>query len=309
MSNDLKGTVLVVDDEENNLIILHNYLSNAGYEVISASGGEEAWRILQKNIGVIDVILLDRMMPKINGIDLLHLIKASDGIENIPVVMQTAATSQEEVAEGVRAGAFYYLTKPYEEELLLSIVDSAFQHHIKHSSLAKEVSDNRSIMGLVKEVSLEYQTIDQAHKMAVFVANFFPQPKKVVFGLSEMMVNAVEHGNLGISYKEKSNLDPETSWLEEIERRLKLSENINKKVKVHYSNKGYSHCVTITDDGDGFDWRAYLNVDPRRAMDGHGRGIAYARMMSFDEVIFNEKGNEVICCVFPEEELHNKRSS
>ena len=111
------------------------------------------------------------------------------------------------------------------------------------------------------------------------------------------MINAVEHGNLGIGYELKTILDPETTWLDEIRRRAGLEENKNKKVRVFYENTNDRFCVKIVDEGEGFDWSKYLELDPQRAVDGHGRGIAYANTMSFDKIIFNDKGNEVSCII------------
>src|SRR5271165_3027859 len=102
MSN--KPKVLAVEDEEFNLDVLQYHLSEAGYDVIAAQDGGIAVQKLEE-VPDVDVIVLDRMMPKMDGIEFLKIIKADPRFRNIPVVMQTAAALPEEVRHGIEAGA------------------------------------------------------------------------------------------------------------------------------------------------------------------------------------------------------------
>ena len=82
-------------------------------------------------------------------------------------------------------------------------------------------------------------------------------------------------------------------WHEEIE--IRQSRNAHEDQKVHvvlFQNEEETR-VTIRDEGVGFNWKNYMSIDPSRALDNHGRGIAQANKISFDELIYNEKGNEV----------------
>lgn len=110
-------------------------------------------------------------------------------------------------------------------------------------------------------------------------------------------MNAIEHGNLNVTYEEKSALTRLEKWEEEIKRRLALTENVNKRVRIHYE-KDVSECrLMITDEGPGFDWQGYLTLDPERATDTHGRGIAMSRVISFDDLHYSDKGNQVTAVV------------
>ena len=113
--------LLIVDDEPLNLEILSEYFDGQGYRLSMAENGEVAWAMLKQHPDV-DLVLLDRMMPCIDGVELLKRIKADPELKPIPVIMQTAASAPEQVREGLLAGALYYLTKPYERDSLLSIV-------------------------------------------------------------------------------------------------------------------------------------------------------------------------------------------
>ena len=116
-------------------------------------------------------------------------------------------------------------------------------------------------------------------------------------GLSEMLLNAVEHGNVGITYEEKTGLMAEGMWEQEVLRRLALPENADKQVHVHYEKTHHEILLSIRDEGPGFDWACYLDLSLERASDSHGRGIAMSKMLSFDEISYLGCGNQVVCKV------------
>ena len=109
-------------------------------------------------------------------------------------------------------------------------------------------------------------------------------------GLADLMVNAVEHGNLGVTYKDRRCSNGEGQWEAEIARRLALPRSGSFCVGVLRALSG-PHRILITDQGEGFDWKKYLDFDPERAFDPNGRGIAIAKMMSFTEVEYRGRGN------------------
>ena len=113
--------MLVVDDEPVNLEIIRESLDDAEYQLDMAASAEEAWRMLDTVGAGYHLAILDRMMPGMDGIDLLKKMKQDDRLKSIPVIMQTAAAAPEQVAEGIGAGAHYYLTKPYTADALTEI--------------------------------------------------------------------------------------------------------------------------------------------------------------------------------------------
>ena len=114
--------ILVVDDEPFNLDIVAEYLDGMDFELVMVESGEAAWAALAQPDSVFDLVLLDRMMPGMDGIQVLARMKADQRLQSIPVIMQTAATSPEQIREGLAAGAFNYLTKPFEGEALQTIM-------------------------------------------------------------------------------------------------------------------------------------------------------------------------------------------
>ncbi|MFC1628632.1 response regulator [Gemmatimonadota bacterium] len=292
------GTVLVVDDDKVVLSLITSLLEAAGYEVMQAWDGLEGWEVLSDAWRELDAILLDRNMPGMDGLELLGKIKSDQEMALLPVVMVTAAVEKHEIAEGILAGAYYYLTKPFDNRALVTIVRTAVNDFRDLSGLRGEVGRFRKMLELVRKSSFEFKTISDARDLAILLADFFPEPERVVLGLSELLVNSVEHGNLGMHYELKGELISENCWLEEIERLQARLEHAEKKVTVHYERSDSEISVRIRDEGEGFDWRSYLELDPARVTDNHGRGIAMARMMSFDAIEYLDNGNEVLCRVF-----------
>ena len=289
--------VLIVDDELANIDLIDIYLQEAGYNVFTANNGEEGFEKLLQNKDDISVILLDRMMPKMNGMEFIKKVKEDDSITNIPIILQTGATLQLQIDEGIAAGAYYYLTKPYSKHSLLSITRTAISSYTEENSLRKDLLTHKTQLHLIKESSFEARTLDDVRQLSTFLANFYPQPERVVHGLSELLLNAVEHGNLGINYDEKSKLMSEDSWLDEVQHRLSLPENMEKKVLIQYKRQATKITLHIKDEGKGFDWHNFMEIQSDRATDNHGRGIALARMLSFDDIKYEGTGNEVICTV------------
>ena len=121
-----KISILAVEDDECSLDILDNYLSEAGYEVIPAADCAIALRKLEENPGV-KVILLDRLLPAMSGIEFIRNLKCDERFKSIPIVVQTALALPEQVLESAEAGALFHLSKPYNRLQLLGVVKAALQ--------------------------------------------------------------------------------------------------------------------------------------------------------------------------------------
>ncbi|MBI4984295.1 MAG: response regulator [Rhodocyclales bacterium] len=293
----LNYRILVVDDEELNRRIIAEFLDDATYCLDMAVDGEDAWEKLQQSQEPYHLIVLDRMMPRLDGLELLKRLKHERRYREIPVIMQTAAASSMQIAEGIEAGAYYYLTKPYTLESLVTIVRAALVDVAEKAEAEKRVRTQADALRLAVRAEFEYRNIDEANSLAGLLAHLCPDPDKVALGLTELLVNAVEHGNLGITYEEKSRLRREDRWEEEVKRRSQLPEFRQRFVVVRAEKSPQAVVYTVTDQGAGFDWERYLRFDTARAFDPNGRGIAMARMTSFDRLEYRGCGNEVMAVI------------
>jgi CheY-like chemotaxis protein len=292
----LRTKILAVDDEEFNLDIIERHMVRAGYEVVLAGDGAAALERLEENPDTA-AIVLDRMMPVMDGMEFLSRIKGNPLYRDIPVIMQTAAAGSAQVLQGIQAGVYYYLTKPYDDVLLLAILEAALKDARSKKEMKEQVSRQRRMLGLMEESIFRFRTMEDAKTLAFYIANCFPEPEKTVFGLNELMINAVEHGNLGINYAEKTKLVLNGTWMQEVQRRLESEEYRNRFARLTFKAMKDAIVITIKDQGAGFDWTNYVELSPARATDPNGRGIAASRLMSFDSVEYLGTGNEVLCKV------------
>ena len=230
--------VMIVDDEELNLLIIEEFLSDESLLLESFSDPLAAWEQLAKGDQQYDLIVLDRMMPGLDGVDFLRQMKKETRFVDLPVIMQTAASSPEQVREGLEAGAYYYLTKPYEPEALISIVRAALEDQRYRNQLRHVASRFSESKRLLSALEYRFSTLADINTLVPLLASLCPEPDVVAPGLVDLMVNAVEHGNLGISYHQKAQLKLDGTWEEEIHRRLALPENAARyaMVKAEFSS-------------------------------------------------------------------------
>jgi CheY-like chemotaxis protein len=135
MSNQ-SPVILAVDDDPFNLDIIDEFISGEGFELLTAESGEKALAILRCGRPKVDVVLLDRMMPGLDGLEVLQQIKKDPELGMIPVILLTAACEQTQVTEGVSAGCFYYLTKPFDRTVLNKVLTAALREQTVQESAA-----------------------------------------------------------------------------------------------------------------------------------------------------------------------------
>jgi CheY-like chemotaxis protein len=288
--------VLIVDDNPLDRKLLQAHLAES-YSLDFARDGVEAMALLEREPLPYDVVLLDRTMPRMDGLEVLTRIKNTPHLRMLPVIMQTALADRPHILEGIRAGAYYYLTKPYDGQTLTAVVATAVRDFAEYKELQQRVRLGVECLTLITHADLSIQTVEQARDAAAVLVNACPDPSAAVIGLTELLVNAVEHGNLGITYEEKTALNAAGTWDAEVHRRLALPENAAKRVQLQMDRTADELRFTIRDEGPGFAWEKYREVDLTRVFDNHGRGIAIARAMSFDSVEYRGNGNEVVATV------------
>ncbi|HET6899788.1 MAG TPA: response regulator [Vicinamibacteria bacterium] len=117
--------ILVVDDDENILNLEKTILEQKGFDVTGAGGGAEALKVLEDR--VFDLVLLDVMMPEVDGFAVCRKIKEDPRLKDIPVIFLTAKGGGVALAEGFESGAVMYINKPFTANKLLTIVNTMLE--------------------------------------------------------------------------------------------------------------------------------------------------------------------------------------
>lgn len=138
VADGIAASVLVVDDTPTNIIILEKILTRQGYSVLKAASGADALKIAAE--GIPDLILLDIMMPEINGFEVCRRLASAESTKSIPVIFLTAAQDAALLKEGFEAGGADYLTKPFQVEELLARVRVQIENRRLRHNLEREVA-------------------------------------------------------------------------------------------------------------------------------------------------------------------------
>jgi DNA-binding response OmpR family regulator len=125
--------ILIIDDLPENVFLLQDRLENEGFEVLTAYDGQSG--IDKALTGMPDLILLDVMMPGMSGIEVCRLLVSNPTTMNIPIILVTAKSGAEDTKEGLEAGAFDYIKKPFSRVELLARVNSALKLSGAHKAL------------------------------------------------------------------------------------------------------------------------------------------------------------------------------
>jgi CheY-like chemotaxis protein len=290
----MSATLLLVDDDEFIRTFTQEVLEQCGYSVDTAEDGLAAWEKLDVTPARFDLVLLDKRMPRLDGIAVLRRIKADSRFRDLPVIMLTGDNQQKDITEGLAEGAYYYLTKPSTEEVLTLVIKNALNDWRQKRELRALLGRQNRNLTLMRRAEFTYRTLLEARDLALLLADASMNPERTLNGYSELLVNAVEHGNLGISYAEKSALMNDGQWANEVEARLLRPEYADRVVSVTLEKSDHVSTVTITDQGDGFDWQSFVEFSPERVFDLHGRGIAMSKAISFDGLEYQGKGNIVV---------------
>ncbi|SDZ82373.1 two component transcriptional regulator, winged helix family [Desulfuromusa kysingii] len=137
---DQKNSILVVEDEEDILALLHFNLIKAGYNADCASHGEEALAAIAAKKP--DLILLDLMLPGIDGLDICRRLRSHEDTNGIPIIMLTARGEESDIVRGLELGADDYVTKPFSIKVLLARIQTV----LRRKTLLQQEADQTELV-------------------------------------------------------------------------------------------------------------------------------------------------------------------
>lgn len=162
-----RQTILIVDDTPANLRMLVNYLEELGFDILTAQDGEEALQRAQ--FMQPDLILLDVMMPDIDGLETCRRLKQVASVKDIPVIFMSALTDTGKKIDGFKAGGVDYITKPFQIEEVLARITTHLNFRIMHMQLTLqnlqlqyEITERARLDERMRIASLVYQNSSEA---------------------------------------------------------------------------------------------------------------------------------------------------
>jgi len=123
----MEKIILLVDDEPTSIEVLSLFLKRADYQYEVAADGEQAWQLLQLHPQRYSLVIADRIMPRLHGVELLRRMRDQPPFNEIPVIIQTGVADKEERIEALKEGAFDLIFKPLDKDLFLGVVKRALR--------------------------------------------------------------------------------------------------------------------------------------------------------------------------------------
>jgi len=152
MVNQPRPLVLIVDDNNENIQVLGNLLRSSNYRIAIATNGQQALFYVNKTLP--DLILLDIMMPGMDGYEVCKVLKNDPKTCNIPIIFLTAMAEEQDEARGLALGAVDYMTKPFSPELVKVRVNNQLELKKHHDHLEKLVEERTQELALTQEVTI-----------------------------------------------------------------------------------------------------------------------------------------------------------
>jgi len=286
--------ILVIGLSQEDQLFLQQSLESEPYECVFTKSATQAQQIIFENSPTFfNAYLLDDLTDHNENLTLLKTLNISASYSTIPIIFQTHEGNAHQIQAGLEHGAFFYLLTPYNKSLLMSVLKAAIKGFANYSDINRRIQDIEAIRPLLQSATFHIKTLEEAKSLSSVLSYATPNFKEVAIGLFELMINAIEHGNLGITYQEKTQMIQDNSLQNVIKSRLKQEEYADRFVKVRFERTLEHIHFIIEDCGQGFDYKEYLNFSKQRAMDNHGRGIMIANRLSFDSLEYSRQGSTV----------------
>ncbi|HQO09787.1 MAG TPA: response regulator [Clostridiales bacterium] len=177
--NDKADKLLIIDDSPKNIQVVANFLQNEGYDLSFATDGREAMQILSKE--TFDLILLDVVMPLIDGFQICREISSNSNYKDIPILFLTVKTDPESIIKGFESGGVDYITKPFNPNELLARIRT----HLRLKKIQKQFKDNNA--KLIEEISLRQKAEKQLKNMNVELEYKVKERTKQIYRLAAII--------------------------------------------------------------------------------------------------------------------------
>jgi len=283
-----RGSILIIDDNVDLLEYLKDFFMIYNYEVILAENGNEGVEKFREFSP--DIVISDIRLPDKSGNIVVKEIKEID--KEVPIIVITGYSDHNLILSAMKNGAVELLKKPFKPKdlkYLVSKIETLFRK-IKVKLSSSFVQWEKRQLKLYNDIHLISSVTDFIFANVDYL---FGEVSFMKIGLQEILINAIEHGNLDITYEEKQQLLTSGEYQNVLREMAALPENNDKYVDIKvFSTPDYLKIV-VEDMGEGFDLSEIPDPEnPENFLNESGKGIMMT-LNAYDEVVYNEKGNRV----------------
>jgi DNA-binding response OmpR family regulator len=285
-------SILIIDDESPVREVLKIALKENGYDVREAEDGRRG--IDSFSEANPDIVITDVNMPEMSGIAVTQKIREMNS--DVDIVIMTGYGSEELVIEALRAGASNYIKKPISFKELFTILDGIYlkrQNKKRYEVLKDVLLEEMKTIAIDNDIRKVWGTVNQVFFNAATRLGE-RELDGIKLGLYEIIVNAIEHGNLGITYEEKEDALNRNVYQNLLEVRLRKAREEKRTVNIKSVLDRAGVVIEVRDEGKGFDYsKLPTATDAESIMSAHGRGVLLASLY-FDSIEFQSPGNAVV---------------
>lgn len=282
---------------------LEEQLSRLGFEVLAFREGPEALAAVGSPMKSADVVVLDWRCSAEKDVHFAEMLARNATVSLTPVLTLAAESRPEDARLASQAGLTNHLSMPCQlgdlKGALLDVIARAKQP-VEARPGPFHLED---AVPLLESCRFRFRTPEDIEKLVPLLARLFPEPDRTLAGISELMMNAIEHGNLEIGQERKADWIARGVYESELAKRLSTPPYSSRWGEVIINKREDGVMIVIMDQGCGFCWQDLINDQSEvngAILEPNGRGIATAKDVSFDQLRFNHQGNQVTAFVSKE---------
>ncbi|MDH4199079.1 MAG: response regulator [Spirochaetia bacterium] len=287
-----KPNVLVIDEDATMQGVMTDLLGEQ-MSIQFAKNYAEALKFFEET----DLIISETNIRDMDVIEMIKKIKHQK--PNVFIVIITSRRDMHLAVEVMRHGAIDYILKPFSIDEIANLVE-------KYLFFAVNKQSDYDLLDIIAEESRTFILPTNIHVVSPFVYEFIEMIKRFqgiskndIFSIRlviyEMLINAIEHGNLELNYETKKNLlNTGINYIEYLDSLSQIAPYKDRRVEISYHYCRDNISFKIKDEGRGFDVKKFENRDIKNDLLAlHGRGIIISKF-NMDEMTYNESGNEVL---------------
>lgn len=289
--------ILYVEDDEHIQWLTSTILTTLNHEVSQARDATQAWRMLEAHPKHYDCLILDKNMPQCSGLELLRAVRCSAWHYEIPAIMLTGEAGNNSLIECLEGGVNLYLTKPATQELLKAALEQIQTEIDKRLGLVNRSNQFSNALSNLSKAHFRIQTPNQASSLAWLLSQQAENPDRVYLGILEILINAIEHGNLQLKPSQRKSLLSKDDFRQELESLTKQSPFCTKWVEIEYASDDNFVTIEVKDQGVGFDWQRFLNENRPIKPWGNICGFHKITNAGFANLHYRNNGRTAVFCM------------
>jgi DNA-binding response OmpR family regulator len=274
---------------------LGEQLAGLGFEPVYVPATLAGVAELDKRGAAGRAILLDWRYEGPKNAGFAEALAAKAALAGVPVMTLTAADRADDARLAWEAGLGTVLSTPCRLADLKGALDKLARGPAREDS-----GDDLGLSGataLLESCKFRFRNPRDIERLVPVIAALLPHPRRSVAGLAELMMNAIEHGNLEIGHELKAEWIARGVYQAELVKRLRTPPYSSRWAELIVNRREDGLMIVIMDEGCGFCWQNLIGEEPRPAAEACGNGLAKAQRDSFDELRFNHIGNQVTAFV------------